>query len=99
MFITTTETIRYAYLIDEHILACNSMLLIGPTGSGKSLICREIIFNFALLVPHQNRQRVLLEQHERKDAQYFIDSKLPQYRRTTRSGWSRTYCRTTGSTT
>ena len=43
-FIPTIETIRLGYLVETHIVARNNLMLIGPTGCGKSWLSRDILF-------------------------------------------------------
>ena len=35
-FIPTVETVRQGYIIEANILSKNNLILIGPTGCGKS---------------------------------------------------------------
>jgi sigma54-dependent transcription regulator len=43
-FIPTIETVRQGYIIEANVLCKNNLLLIGPTGCGKSWLAREVIF-------------------------------------------------------
>jgi hypothetical protein len=43
-FIPTIETIRLGYLVETHIVARNNLMLIGPTGCGKSWLSRDLLF-------------------------------------------------------
>ena len=43
-FIPTIETIRLGYIVETHIVARNNLMLIGPTGCGKSWLSRDILF-------------------------------------------------------
>ena len=43
-FIPTIESIRLGYLLETNIVSKNNIMLIGPTGCGKSWLSREILY-------------------------------------------------------
>lgn len=49
-FLSTVETIRLGYLVEANIMCRNSLMLLGPTGCGKSWLARETLFKQLPLV-------------------------------------------------
>jgi len=42
--VATLETVRLGFIMEAGILAKHSMLLLGPTGVGKSWLSREVVY-------------------------------------------------------
>ena len=82
-FIPTIETIRLGYLVETSIIGKNNLMLIGPTGCGKSWLSREILFKQIPLVTskYKSFSMVFANSSNSEKAQYFVDSRLEKRRK------------------
>lgn len=78
MFVPTIETIRLGYIIEANIICKNNMLLIGPTGCGKSWLSREVIFKQLPNISSKYKASSLVFSNNStaEKTQHFIDSRL-----------------------
>jgi hypothetical protein len=78
VFIQSEESIKYSYIISANVLSNKSILLIGPTGCGKSWLARDVCFNYVPQISPKFRIASVAFSHntDAKKAQNFIDSRL-----------------------
>jgi len=77
-FIPTIETVRQGYVIEANILCKNNILLIGPTGCGKSWLSREVLFKQMTMIAsrYKSFSMVFSNNTTAEKTQHFIDSRL-----------------------
>jgi dynein heavy chain, axonemal len=82
-FIPTIETIRLGYIVETHIVARNNLMLIGPTGCGKSWLSRDILFKQIPLISNKYKSYSMVYSNgtTAEKAQIFIDSRLEKRRK------------------
>ena len=83
MFIPSEESIKYSYIVSANILSNKSILLIGPTGSGKSWIARDVWFNYIPIISQKFRIASVAFSHntDARKAKAFFDSRLDKRRK------------------
>lgn len=83
MFIPTIETIRMSYIIEANILSKNNMILIGPTGAGKSWLTREVCYRQLPSITSKYKcSSIVFSNNSTADKiQHFIDSRLDRRRK------------------
>ena len=83
IFIQSEESIKYSYLIAANALSNKSILLIGPTGCGKSWLARDVCFNYLPQISQKFRIASVAFSHntDSKKAQNFFDSRLDRRRK------------------
>lgn len=82
-FIPTIETIRLGYVIEANIICKNNLLLVGPTGSGKSWLTRDVIFKqLPNISPKYKCSSIVFSNNSTADKiQHYIDSRLERRRK------------------
>jgi hypothetical protein len=74
-FLPTTESIRLGYMVEANLVCKNNLMLLGPTGCGKSWLAREILFKQLPYVStrYKSSTMVFSSSSSAEKAQYFID--------------------------